>query len=499
MTLSCASRAAIGALGLVLASGAAARPWTNNGLVGVGRISANSFDQRGPGLDTLGGIFSAMALKPGTLNYANGAYSGTLLASPDRGFGDGATDYKARVQTIDFSFTPFTGAGPAPNQNQFQMSNSGTLLLTDDTGANFTGFDPSQAIGTRPQSAPGSIGAGRRSLDAEGLALTSGGDFYVSDEYGPWVYKFNAAGELQATLQPGEHIIPKTGPNAPRPNDFRGSAAPESGRRNNRGLEGLTITPDGKTLVAALQSPTIQDGGAANGSRNTRILTWDIDPNSATFNQQTGEYIYQLTLQGNATGTRHTPISEIHALSNTEFMVLERDGVGLGSTTTGPVSYKNINVMDITGATNLLTDPAGAPYILERGAAGQLNLPNSGLPAGITSVSRTDLVNMLDLADLSKFGLNLNQFGSQDQNTISEKWEGLSIIDAVDTSYLGDFYLLVGNDNDFKAASVVHNGEVVGTNAVTVDNMILVYHIIPSPGAGLTMGLGALVGLRRRR
>lgn len=498
MVLFRAARPAVVVAGLALSFAAQARPWTNAGLVGVGRLSANSFDQRGPGLDTLGGIFSSMALKPGSLSYSNGVYTGELLALPDRGFGDGATDFKARVQTLAFNFTPATGPFPT-GQNQFQFSNTATTLFTYDGGTNFTGFDPSQAIGTQPQSAPGSIGGGRRSIDAEGLAITSDGGYYVSDEYGPWVYKFNAAGELQGTLAPGAHLTPKTGPAFPRPNDFRGSVAPDQGRRNNRGLEGLTVTPDGKTLVAALQSPTIQDGGAANGSRNTRILTWDIDPTSATFNQQTGEYIYELTLQGNAAGARHTPISEISALSNTEFLVLERDGTGLGATTTGPITYKNINVMNITGATNLLTDPVGAPYILERGAPGQLNLANSGLPAGITPVSRVDLVDMLDISQLSKFGLNVNQFGSQDQNTISEKWEGLAIIDAIDTAYAGDFYLLVGNDNDFKASTVVHNGAVVGANAVTVDNMILVYHIIPSPGAALTMGVGALAGLRRRR
>ena len=29
----------------------------------------------------------------------------------------------------------------------------------------------------------------------------------------------------------------------------------------NKGMEGLAITPDGKTLVGAMQSPLIQDGG----------------------------------------------------------------------------------------------------------------------------------------------------------------------------------------------------------------------------------------------
>lgn len=38
--------------------------------------------------------------------------------------------------------------------------------------------------------------------------------------------------------------------------------APASGRVPNQGFEALTITPDGKTLYAALQSGTVQDGGS---------------------------------------------------------------------------------------------------------------------------------------------------------------------------------------------------------------------------------------------
>lgn len=37
-----------------------------------------------------------------------------------------------------------------------------------------------------------------------------------------------------------------------------------SGRTDNKGMEGLAITPDGKTLVGILQAPTIQDGNKSN-------------------------------------------------------------------------------------------------------------------------------------------------------------------------------------------------------------------------------------------
>ena len=38
--------------------------FANHGLVGVGRLPADSFDTLGPNIDTLGGIFSSMTFDP---------------------------------------------------------------------------------------------------------------------------------------------------------------------------------------------------------------------------------------------------------------------------------------------------------------------------------------------------------------------------------------------------------------------------------------------------
>jgi hypothetical protein len=40
-----------------------------------------------------------------------------------------------------------------------------------------------------------------------------------------------------------------------------------------------------------------------------------------------------------------------------------------------------------------------------------------------------------------------------------------------------DYLLLVGNDNDFKAPIVYHNGRPVATNALIVDNILLAYRV----------------------
>ena len=458
--------------------------FVNKGLVGVGRIDANSFDLLGAGVDTLGGIFSAMHVDGSSLvrtgDETNGyTYSGALYALPDRGFGDGAQDYHPRVQTMSFSITPYYGTTPT-NQTQVVFTTTNTTLFTYG-GTNFTGYDPDDLSVTNfPQSTPGSLGLGKRSFDAEGIVRTADGGYFVSDEYGPMIARFDGTGALQYTLFPPEGLIPRRGTYPNTTNAFTGTNNPNSGRRSNRGFEGLALMPDGKRLATVLQSPSIQDGGANNPSRNTRLLFFDIDAASPTFGRAITEYVYQLTLNGAVATNRHTPLSELLALNNEQFLVLERDGIGLGGTVAKPI-YKRVNVLSTRGATNIIN----TGYDLEVGAPGQLALPQSAtLPSNVGALQRFDLVDIIDTNQLVKFGLNTNT--NQDNNTICEKWEGLGLIPLNDPNFPNDFLLLVGNDNDFKATNVIHNGVLVGTNAVTVDSMLLAYRVTIPTGCGTT-------------
>lgn len=449
--------------------------FVNHGLVGVGRIPAGAFDRAGEGVDTLGGLFSAMAVDPASIQRGpDGAISGVLWGLPDRGFGDGATDYRPRIQKLSFTIRPFTGGGIAPDQNQIQFTNVATVLFTYG-GTNFTGFDGgSTNAPILPQSPTNSIGGGRLSLDGEGLVLAPDGGFWVSDEYGPAIYRFDASGSLVETLLPPAALLPR---NAAGQIQFTGAAAPVSGRRNNRGLEGLTISPDGRRLSAVLQSPTIQDGGAGNLGRVTRVLQFDIEQGSATRGQVVAEHLYVLTLNGNSSTNRHTPISELMAVDHETFLVLERDGLGLGVDGTNAPVYKRVVLATTRGATNV----AGGAFDLAPGTPGQASLPAGQPPAGVGPMLRQDFIDLIDPAQLGRFGLNAN--GVPDQNTVSEKWEGLGLIPMGDLARPDDFLLLVGNDNDFKSAVVMHNGVAVGTNAVPVDNMLLAYHVT-LPGLG---------------
>lgn len=455
----------------------------SRGLVGVGRVPADAFDARGPGLDTLGGIGSAMSFDAGTWSRSGDeaqgfTYSGTLYALPDRGFGDGTQNYLPRVETFSLSIAPYYGSTPVA-QTQITLSNTAALLLTSE-GVNYTGYDGDDATSLAyPRSTSSSLGQGHRSLDPEGIVRLSDGGFFISDEYGPFVYKFNQDGSLDYTLRPPESILPKLGAYAGT-NYFTATNTPVSGRRNNRGLEGVSVTPDGKRLFAMLQSPTMQDGGAGSSGRNTRVLVYDVDPSSATYKQTLAEYVYVLTMNGSAQTNKNTPVSEILALNREQFLVLERDsGLGLG-TGLGPSTYKRIVLASTAGASNILN----TPYDLEKGAPGQLSLPAATLPADIAPVQRFDLVDLLDPSQLARFGLNNS--ATQDANTLSEKWESLTLVPLNDSAAPDDHLLLVMNDNDFKAPVVYHNGVVVGTNDVPVDSMMLAFRVtLPTYGAAV--------------
>lgn len=90
------------------------------------------------------------------------------------------------------------------------------------------------------------------SLDPEGIALGRNGHLYISDEYGPSVYEFTAAGKFVRAFEAPANLLPKLANGSLY---FAADDTPETkaGRQSNRGYEGLTITPDGKKLLAVLQ------------------------------------------------------------------------------------------------------------------------------------------------------------------------------------------------------------------------------------------------------
>jgi len=159
--------------------------------------------------------------------------------------------------------------------------------------------------------------------DSEGLVALKDGTFWVSDEYGPFITHFAANGRAISRLSPYDGTLP----------------AELKFRVPNKGMEGLTVTPDGKTLVGIMQSALQTPDLTAKPAKVTtlRIVTVDLRTKA------THEYLYLL----DNPGTTSSAVSEITALSNTSFLVDERDG------NFEPGAYKKLWQISLTGATDV--------------------------------------------------------------------------------------------------------------------------------------------------
>ena len=444
--------------------------FVNQGLVGVGRMPADLKDKFG---ETFGS-FSAFTFQPGSWQRnANGSYSGTLFAQPDRGYNAaGTTNYVPRFNKITVAFTPAPSGATA--QNQVSLTLADTIKFTESDGTPMTSLDPtSSGTGTRAglPAMPQAFN-GRLSLDAEGIVVNADGSIWVSDEYGPYIFRFTADGRLTSAIRPPEAITPKRGgadsfaSNNPGPGQAAPVPAdPTTGRQNNQGLEGLSVSPDGRTLFALLQSAARQDGGTGGTGprRHTRLLAYDLSvAGNPTLK---GEYVVALPTFQLGTATRVPAQSEMLAINNTQFLVLARDGNGRGIASATSL-YRSILVYDISGATNI----AGTAYDTTTTPIA----PGGVLAAGIVPATSAVLVDMNNAAQLAKFGLNNGPVDNV--NTLSEKWEALALVPAFDPGTPNDWFLFVGNDNDFITTNGFQDGAPY-TAAFDNDNMVLVYRI----------------------
>jgi hypothetical protein len=444
--------------------------FVNQGLVGVGRMPSDLKDKFG---ETFGS-FSAFTFQPGSWQRnANGSYSGTLFTQPDRGYNAvGTTNYVPRFNKITVAFTPAPAGSTA--QNQVGLTLADTIKFTESDGTPMTSLDPTSAgTGTRAglPAMPQAFN-GRLALDAEGIVVNADGSIWVSDEYGPYIFRFTADGRLISAIRPPEAITPKRNgadsfaSNNPGPGQAAPVPAnPTTGRQNNQGLEGLSVSPDGRTLFALLQSAARQDGGTGGTGprRHTRLLAYDLTvAGNPTLK---GEYVVPLPTYSLGAATLVPAQSEMLAINNTQFLVLARDGNGRG--VASPTSlYRSILVYDISSATNI----AGTAYDTTTTPIA----PGGVLAAGIIPATSAVLVDMNNAAQLAKFGLNNGPVDNA--NTLSEKWEALALVPAFDPSAPNDWFLFVGNDNDFITTNGFQDGAPYAA-AIDNDNMVLVYRV----------------------
>jgi hypothetical protein len=394
-------------------------------LIAQGSISGTDTDlsglsaplENGVAGNLLGGIGSGLAWAGGN----------TFLALPDRGPNavswnaglDDTASYVARFQTMQLGLQASAG-GKLP----FTLTPTltGTTLLYSNTALNYGAAGPGYGAGAPAINGNGKFyftgrsdgfGAGASSnpadarLDPEAIRVSNDGKtVFVSDEYGPYVYQFDrATGERLKTFALPDNLAVKN-------LSSQGSveiSGNTSGRVANKGMEGLTLTPDGKTLVGFMQSPLIQDGGDKH--RYNRIVTIDVASG------QTHEYAYDNLINGKSYNS-----SEIMALNDHQFIVLERDGNGLGDDSTA--SMKQLRLVDLAGAQDV-TSLSGESNLATKAVSTKLFL---------------DLKGALNAAGISS-------------DKIPAKLEGVAFGQDVMVNGVPTHTLYVGNDNDFIATT----------------------------------------------
>lgn len=177
------------------------------------------------------------------------------------------------------------------------------IELKDSTGKNITGLPlPLNRIGSTGEVAldlnMNSLGYDTNGLDPEGIAIDKDGNFWISDEYGPFIIKFDKNGKILEKLEPGNGL-------------------PEivKHRIPNRGIEGLTIDKNGN-IYAAVQSTLNVDGKTKDTAIFTRVLK--IDPD--TKEVKTFAYPIDKNYKSNSAAK----IGDIYAVDENKLLIIEQ-------------------------------------------------------------------------------------------------------------------------------------------------------------------------------
>lgn len=414
----------------------------------------------------------------------------------------GTLNYQNRVHKFAITFTPnatATAANPSPPNLQFQYldtilftgpdGNATTSLDADATGyITYPGF-PILPVATYTGDGFGGAGPGgkRISIDSEGLVVNDDGTFWVSDEYGPYIYKFSATGlMLQAIAPPGAYIPQRNGAvsfnsNTPPIYDPTRTVSPKDttcGRNNNQGLEGLTKSHDGTTLYALMQSSLDQEGGPDNPyRRQARFLQYDITGSVPVYS---AEYVVTLPLWTDPTvspskASKVAGQSEIQSLGDGRFLIISRDsGSGHGQPSSTSI-FRHVDIFSIgsgSGATNIQSASRDA-------VCGAIASSKGVLKSGITAAAYCSFLDYNVNSELGRFGLHNG--GAQDASLLNEKWESLALVpvDGLNGAD-GEWFLFSVSDNDFITQNGFLNGGAFtyhDDSGYNLDNQALVFQI----------------------
>ncbi|MDI1234097.1 MAG: esterase-like activity of phytase family protein [bacterium] len=259
-------------------------------------------------------------------------------------------------------------------------------------------------------------------IDCEGIVVDKDGNFWICEEGGPSIWKVDPNGVVINRFTP---YAKKVGA---QPQDIYIDSC-FGYRKNNRGFEGISITPNGK-IYAMIQSPLLYPTQSiGEGTRVHRMLEIDPVTNSSKMFIYLNDGIIGAS-GSNQIRLRDWKIGDMAAINDSTFLIIEH-------AVRGTTDRKNIYSININGASAI----------------------NSGLYSTKTIEA---LVDSTGLAANSikpvkkKLFMNLMANGWP---AALDKPEGLAIIN--------DSTIAVSNDNDYGQASLPQDGIAVATSTLS--------------------------------
>ena len=302
----------------------------------AGRVWA--VGDRGPNLKP-----DALAARYGVDGLGSGLAGAKVMPCPD--IGPTLVELQITADTVEWrQVLPIRGADGAPIRG---LPTPGGAHATSEPALNLAG----EKLGTDPSGA-----------DTEGLIALADG-FWVGDEYGPSLLRLDTQGRVMVRWVP-----------AGSEDRFAGARYPVEGRlpalavrrQINRGFEAIGLSPDGRLIHLAFQSPLAHpDVTAHAAARHVRLWTLDAVTGACL-----SQHLYPLDppesfRRDNALGhfdRGDIKLSELVVLDGGRLLCLER---GSASTKLYLVAPDPTLAL---GPEHL--DPATRPTLEERSAAG---------------------------------------------------------------------------------------------------------------------------------
>ena len=346
---------------------------------------------------------------PGSgLEYGGGC-PGTFYMVGDRGPNLDRTD-----GTKSFPIPAYTPAILKVHLSGTQLLADSTLPFMNKNSVPVTGLPnlPTDEVAYVSAASMTALADNQDGLDPEDVRRLPSGDFAISEEYSPSVAIVDhTSGRIKVRYTPAGVTLPMAQydvkPILP---------AVLTNRRLNKGLEGLALTPDGKTAYAVLQTP-MGDDKAYDNSLVNRIVRIDHFDDPATAVTGAEYLVLHRDLTAFPGTAKQTKIFYNSAtwLSPDHLLLLER----------GDGKLKLV-VVDLTSASNIL------------GVTGENTLgPEAKSPGyqalGMVPAPTTEVFDSDDTPTFIK--------SPPDGAVVPDKLEGLAIINRTTVA--------ITNDNDF--------------------------------------------------